>query len=389
MVRRPANQQHDPGALLRLLRMLERASDFSLGFVQADAAETRMAAEAHLTTELNGVCWVSLVLPPDSETLDGLLADALGGVSGKRRVVLSMTGFEDSFRRGDDQLGLLGWLNTNRDQLKHRYPHTWLIWATREAMNWIQHEAPDFCSWSRGIYCLSEQETVQRAAFLKRYDGLVAGYLGSRHGAVEVVGEASSEFLAHSFTAREAYKGEVAPAVWVLGSVEVQAARAGGGSVGADFLWLYREWFQTIHRLFSEWGFPPDEVGELVQRTLFRLFNNWQEVEKGTSPGESQMLDMATRVREGWLAEMELPDKAVDGDGFEAGRALEWFRKMTKQLNPLARQIMELRGLGTYSFVEIAYILGLSVEVVGIQYRQALKEAALVEGEDNQSRRGR
>lgn len=151
-----------------LVRMINRADDFVLGFVKCNHPSQQKKLRREFLARLSHKRAFEVELDkPLVSLLDELTArwDAKNPPD-----VVCVYGLEKSINKLQEAAPVLGRLNNDRDLLRRAIPVPLLIWLPDFALDFIARGAPDFWAWRSGVYeftterALWQQESIHHAA---------------------------------------------------------------------------------------------------------------------------------------------------------------------------------------------------------------------------------
>ena len=142
----------------RLVRMVNRADDFVLGFVKCNHPFQQKELRREFLARLHD----KRVLEVE---LDKPLVSLLDELTARWEAenppdVVCVYGLEKSINELQEASPVLGRLNNDRDLLRRAVPVPLLIWLPDFALDFIARGAPDFWAWRSGVYEFATERTL-------------------------------------------------------------------------------------------------------------------------------------------------------------------------------------------------------------------------------------
>jgi tetratricopeptide (TPR) repeat protein len=157
----------------RLVRSLDYAEGFWLGFVKCNLAAQRRKAAAVCRELLEpfGLRLIEVELTEPISELLPVLKERIASVHGsfsetsssspvaerfqsrdRRKSAIFVSGLEHSIPSSEAYPPLLSYLNLNRELFRQELPHPLVIWLPEYALTALARRAPDFWAWRSGLY---------------------------------------------------------------------------------------------------------------------------------------------------------------------------------------------------------------------------------------------
>jgi tetratricopeptide (TPR) repeat protein len=171
----------------RLVRSLDYAEGFWLGFVRCNLATQRRKAAA-VCRELLAPLGVHLIEVELTEPISELLpilkeriaseqssademplssSSAIGQRSESRdrqKLAIFVSGLEHSIPSSEAYPPILSYLNLNRELFRQEMPHPLVIWLPEYALTALARRAPDFWAWRSGLYEFAPEADLDKDA---------------------------------------------------------------------------------------------------------------------------------------------------------------------------------------------------------------------------------
>ena len=179
----------DAGQVLdRLVRMINRADDFVLGFVKCNHLSQQKEMRRDLLARLSDRRVLEVELDRPLVSLLDELTERWDAENPPD--VVCVYGLEKSINELQEASPVLGRLNNDRDLLRRAVSVPLLIWLPDFALDFIARGAPDFWAWRSGVY---EFETDKA---LWQQEGVLA-IIPDKHGMFSLDHHEKSAEIAH------------------------------------------------------------------------------------------------------------------------------------------------------------------------------------------------